>query len=195
MAADLSTGILRAEDVATAMDLSVRAFFDEPFVHEIYGPEPVARFAGLHATYASSSLQDEDFLVGAFAGAALVGLVRCSPSGSCHVCHHGGVGERPPGAVEGMDWEFEGNVRRAHASQGDHGWVSRVAVEPLLHGQGIGRRVLASALVELEARGATAILLECQDHRVPFYEACGFTDVGTFPDPAGPDAHLMRTQR
>ena len=195
MVADLWLGILQPKDWAAAMELSARAFFDEPFVHEIYGSDPLTRFAGIHALYASATPHPDDFVVGAFAGSAVVGLVRCSPSGRCHVCEHGGRGERPPGDVEGLDWEFEGNVRRAHADQGDHAWVSRVAVEPALHGLGIGRRVMVAALAELDAAGAPAVLLECQDHRVAFYEACGFEDVGTFPDPAGPDAHLMRTDR
>ncbi len=175
-----------------AMELSARAFFDEPFVHEIYGADPLVRFAGIHALYASATPSPPDFVMGAFAGSALVGLAKCSPSGSCHVCEHGGRGDRPAGAVEGLDWEFEGNVRRAHADQGEHAWISRVAIEPALHGLGIGRQVMAAALAELRTAGAPAVLLECQDHRVEFYEACGFSAVRTFPDPAGPDAHLMR---
>ncbi len=195
MAEDLSIGILRPEDWSAAMGLSSRAFFNEPYVREMLGPDALVRYAGIHARYSSATPQSGDVYVAAYAGTALVAVVKCSPAGACHVCGHGGLGERPSDLVEGLDWEFEGNVRRAHEDQGDHAWVSRVAVEPSLHGLGIGRRVMAAARAQLESSGAQAILLECQDHRVAFYEACGFRSVGTFPDPAGPDAHLMRSDR
>ena len=195
MAADLSFGILRPEDWPAAMGLSARAFFDEPYVQEMFGADALVRYAGIHARCASATPQPEDVLVASYAGTTLVGVVKCSPPGACHMCGHGGIGERPSDATEGLDWEFEGNVRRAHAEQGDHAWVSRVAIEPALHGLGIGRQLMAAALDHLDAAGAPAVLLECQDHRVRFYQACGFTDVGTFPDPVGPDAHLMRSER
>jgi ribosomal protein S18 acetylase RimI-like enzyme len=195
VAVELTLRILPAEDWTAAMELSARAFFDEPFVLELFGPDPIGRFAGIHELYGSATKHGDDFGVGAYAGSALVGLVRCSPVGACHACTQVVDEEPPPASVQALEWEFKRNVQRAHSTQGPHAWVSRVAVEPALRGRRIGRQVMDAAIAHLDASGAPAVLLECQDHRVAFYEACGFVDIGTFHDPAGADAHLMRAGR
>ena len=43
-------------------------------------------------------------------------------------------------------------VTRAHAPYADHAWISRVAVEPTLHGAGIGKALVDAAFIgEVEA--------------------------------------------
>ena len=80
MAADLSIEKLPPEAWPAVMGLCARAFFDEPFVHELFGPDPVVRFAGIHALYASGTPDEQDVWLGAVAGTALVakGYVQAS---------------------------------------------------------------------------------------------------------------------
>ena len=81
--------IIPPEDWAAAMELSARAFFDEPFVHEIFGSDPLTRYAGIHALYASATPHPDDF----------VGRLGCERDDA------GGDGQRPG---EGFDEGGEG---------------------------------------------------------------------------------------
>jgi ribosomal protein S18 acetylase RimI-like enzyme len=174
-----------------AMTLAARSFQNEPFIAELFGVEPVQRFALAHQYYRSSPWYDEDLHLGAYVGEVLVGLCLSSPSGQCHVCEHTDPA-RPPDGPTSVDWPFKVRVRAAHADQGTHAWLSRLTVDPALQGAGIGRSLIAHTLEELRADGAQAVLLECQPHRVDLYVACGFHRVRTFPDVGGPDCVLMR---
>jgi GNAT superfamily N-acetyltransferase len=174
------------------MGLSARAFFGEPFVTAIFGPDPLDRFSGTHGLYASTAWQETELAVGAFAHDVLVGLVRGWPSGKCRVCVHGGEGERPTDPAAAMDWEFQSDVRKAHAPLGDHAWISQVAVEPSIQGTGIGRKVVDVTLASLRSDGAPQVLLECFDHRVAFYRALGFAQVGCVVNRTGADARVLR---
>jgi hypothetical protein len=44
----------------------------------------------------------------------------------------------------------------------------------------------------VRAAGGDTVVLECQPHREAFYESAGYRRVLLVPDPAGPDAPLMR---
>jgi GNAT superfamily N-acetyltransferase len=175
-----------------AMSLATRSFLSEPFMVEMYGAEPVRRFSLANKHYRSSPWRDDQQHLAAFIGNQLVGFCVCSSPGRCHACIDIDP-ERPPvDQDEVLDWQFEVNVQTAHANHGAHAWISRVVVESVLHGAGIGRILMSQAIAAVLAEGAETVLLECQVHRENFYVACGFRRATTFPDPAGPDALLMR---
>ena len=192
MGDDLAIRLLRKDEWAEAMVLATRSFVNEPFMVEMFGADPLQRFALAHRFYQSSPWQAADQTLGAFVGGILVGLCLSSPPGRCYVCEDIDPGRPPEDPLLLVEWQFEVNVRAAHADQGAHAWMRRVAVDPALRRAGIGRRLIADAVQELSAAGARAVLLECQPHREDLYVASGFRRVRTFPEPSGPDAVLMR---
>ena len=159
---------------------------------EMFGDEPVRRFALANNFYRSSPWHDDEQHPAAFVGDVLVGFCVSSPPGRCHVCMDIDPERPPDDQLQVLEWQFEVNVQAAHADHDGHAWISRVVVDSALHGAGIGRTLMVQAVAQLRVDGAKAVLLECQDHRENFYVACGFRRVRTFPDPAGPDAILMR---
>jgi GNAT superfamily N-acetyltransferase len=175
-----------------AMSLATRSFLNEPFMVEMFGSEPVRRFALAIKHYRSSPWHDDQHHLAAFVGDRLVGFCVTSPPGHCHICTDTDPERPPDDDDEVLDWQFEVNVQAAHAEHGAHAWISRVVVESVLHGAGIGRILMSQAIATLSADGAETVLLECQGHRENFYVACGFGRAGAFPDPVGPDAILMR---
>ena len=192
MADDLTLRPLEQDEWPEAMALAARSFLNEPFLIEMFGAEPIRRFASADKYYGSKPWHDDQLHLAAFVGERLVGFCVCSPPGHCHVCT-GIDPDRPPEDQRHVaDWQFEVNVQAAHADHNAHAWISRVVVDPVLHGGGIGRRLMGHAAAQLRADGAEVVLLECQEHRENFYVACGFHRVRTFPDPLGPDAVLMR---
>ncbi len=188
----LTMRLLQKDQWPEAMTLAARSFAKEPFMIDMFGREPLRRFASANRFYRSSPWQDDEYQLGAFIGDVLVGLCLSSPPGACHVCQHTDASRPPADPLLVSEWQFEVNVQAAHASQGTHAWLRRVAVDPALQGAGIGRALIAEALGQLRARGAQAVLLECQDHREDFYVACGFRRVDTVPEVTGPLASLMR---
>lgn len=175
-----------------ALALMHRAFADEPFTVEMYGEDRVARWAGSWALYQTPKRDDYAIAVAAFAGEAIVGVLVGSLPGHCHVCDVLALSRMPGDPRDAIDWQFQQNVAAAHAPHGPHAWVSKVAVEPALHGLGIGSELLKAAGESFRIAAPATLLLECQPHRQAFYESGGFEPVTTFPDPAGPDALLMR---
>ena len=183
---------LRKDEWAQAMVLATRSFVNEPFMLEMFGVDPLPRFALAHRFYQSSPWPDEDLTLGAFVGGVLVGLCLSSRPGRCDVCEHIDPRRPPEDPLLYFEWQFEVNVQVAHADQEAHAWMRRVAVDPALRRAGIGRRLVAGAVRELSAIGVRTVLLECQPHREDLYVACGFRRVGSIPEPSGPDAALMR---
>lgn len=191
MADELILRPLEQHEWPDAMSLATRSFLNEPFMVEMYGAEPVRRFAMANKHYRSSRWHDDQQHLAAFVGDVLVGFCVCSPSGRCHVCTDIDPERPPDDETEVLDWQFEVNVQAAHADHGAHAWISRVVVDSVLHGSGIGRTLMSQTIAALRADGAETVLLECQGHRENFYVACGFHRAATFPDPAGPYAILM----
>lgn len=175
-----------------ARTLAARAFHGEPWVAAFFGPDPIRRFERAHQLYRAAAWAPVDLHLGAFVDDVLVGLCVASPEGECHLCEHVDPGAPPEDPVLLDDWRFEVNAQLAHADQGPHGWISRVVVDPVVQGAGIGKALVEGAVDLLRADGADAALLECQPHRASWYASRGFTEVRRFPDPAGPDAALMR---
>lgn len=192
MADDLTLRPLEQDEWPDAMSLAARSFLNEPFMIEMFGTEPVRRFALANKHYRSTPWHDDQQHLAVFVGDRLVGFCVCSSSGRCHVCADTDPQRPPDDQLEIVEWQFKVNVQAAHADHDDHAWINRVAVDSVLRGAGIGRTLMSQAVAQLRADGAETVLLECQDHRENFYVACGFHRVRTFPDPAGPDAILMR---
>jgi GNAT superfamily N-acetyltransferase len=189
---ELTMRSLRKDQWPEAMTLAARSFLKEPFMIDMFGIEPLRRFTLAHRFYRSSPWQDKDDQLGAFIGDVLVGLCLSSPPGQCHLCENTDPAQPPTDPLLVSEWQFEVNVQAAHADQGTHAWMRRIAVDPALQGAGIGRALIAQALDQLRGRGAPAVLLECQNHREDFYVACGFRRVDTVPEATGPVAILMR---
>lgn len=116
------------------------------------------------------------------------------PPGRCQLClaSDEAPGSAPSGSMERMEWQFDVDRRRAHQTQGEHAWIHKVAVEPFLHGQGVGRLLVTQGIDEARRVGALRVILECQPHREAFYASCGMDRATTFPDPVGPDVSVMR---
>lgn len=179
---------------AAAAPIAARAFFDEEFVVGMFGKDPVSRWAGVHHFYAAESFDQDARHLGAFIGDTQVGLIRLSPFGKCYVCTHVSPGTPPEDPILALDWAFEVEVLKAHSTFERHAWISRVAVEPQLHGTGIGKLLVDSALARHREHGNGIVLLECLASREDFYAGRGFHTVGTLVDPYAGRALLMSTQ-
>lgn len=168
-----------------------RAFVDEPFNVEMYGSDPLTRWAGSWALYQGIRRNEYAIALAACLGQAIVGVLVGSLPGHCHVCDVVALTPPPSKSLDAIDWQFHQNIAAVHAPLGPHAWVSKVTVEPALHGLGIGQVLLKDAYESFRVAAPTTLLLECQPHRQGFYVSAGFEPVTTFPDPAGPDALLM----
>jgi hypothetical protein len=185
------------DDWRAVASLLARAYLDEPFVPAMYGDDLIARFVGLRALY-SSPLDPARVNVVALLDGVLVGMAGAARAGRCRICT--AVDPDAPRPVEraaAIDHQFDVNCRRAHlaAELPPHARIGPVGSDPVLHGAGVGRGVLTGVLDRLDAFGDRCIVLECLEHRERFYAHFGFERVGTFLDPAGPTALLMRRDR
>ena len=115
-----------------------------------------------------------------------------STPGQCRLCQVLAPEPRPDDHHLAIDWQFHQNVAQVHGQLGTHGWVEKAAVEPELHGLGIGRRLLESVAAGLQVGEPAELVLECAPDRAQFYAGSGYEVLSTFADPAGPDAYLMR---
>jgi GNAT superfamily N-acetyltransferase len=174
-----------------ASDLSSRANWGEPWVEELYGSDPIRRWAAIHAADEQGRFEDYSLHVGLFAGTALVGTTVGSVEPDCYRCRWADATSEPDGDEERINWTFYQAVAAAHRRQSSHGWISHVAVEPSLQGLGLGKVLMYAVVDEAVRQGSSVMLLDCQPHNAPFYAAVGFHVVGSIPDPVGPDAVLM----
>jgi GNAT superfamily N-acetyltransferase len=177
---------------AAAAGIAARAFFGEEFVVGMFGPDPLHRWAQVHHFYAAELVDEQALHLGAFLDDVQVGLVRVSPYGSCSLCAHVSATTPPADPVLARDWVFEVEALKAHAPFGPHAWISRVAVEPQLHGTGIGTALIDTALDRLAGLGAGTVLLECLAYREGFYAGRGFRREADLVDPYAGSSLLMR---
>ena len=177
---------------AAATPLAARAFFDEEFIVGMLGPHPLSRWADAHHFYAVEPFDDSAIHLGAFLGDVLGGIIRISPYGSCFVCAHVHPTTPPDDEILARDWLFEVEVLKAHEGYADHAWISRVAVEPQLHGTGLGKLLLDSAVDHLERTGPGVVLLECLAQREGFYVGRGFRRAAGVVDVHADLSYLMR---
>jgi GNAT superfamily N-acetyltransferase len=183
---------LAREEWPIAAGVAARAFFDEEFIVGMLGTDPFERFVGVQHFYAVEPWDDDAVHLGAFLGHTMVGLIRASPYGRCFVCRHVSPDTPPDDPIIAKDWVFEVEVLRSHEPYVDHGWISRVAVEPALHGTGIGKLLIEGALAALGEGGPGTVLLECLAGREGFYTARGFRRVAEVVDPHADLSYLMR---
>ena len=189
---ELSVGPLQGSDWPAARALLHRAFVNEPFTVEMYGPAILDRWGGSWSLYSSLREDDVAVVLGAHVSDVLVGVVMGSTSGQCRLCHVLAPEPRPDDHLLAIDWQFHQNVAQAHSQLGKHAWIEKAAVEPQLRGLGIGRQLLEAVASAVEIGEPAELVLECAPDRVNFYSALGYEVLNTFVDPAGPDASLMR---
>ena len=73
---------------------------------------------------------------------------------------------------------------RSRALVNDQAWyLSIIAVDPSLHGRGLGQQLLAPTLAEADANDAIAYLETFGLRTVRFYERLGFSTVARFDEP------------
>ena len=169
-----------------------RTFANEPFTVEMYGQSLLDRWGDSWGLYSSVQSADYTLALGLRLRDVLVGVALGSIPGHCHLCEVLALEARPDDPHLAIEWEFNQNIAQQHDTLGKHAWITKVAVEPALQGQGIGRRLFESADDALKAMAPTELVLECAPHRLTFYRGLGYDQVATFADPAGPDASLMR---
>jgi GNAT superfamily N-acetyltransferase len=122
----------------------------------------------------------------------LLGYVSWYPAGACHLCLDTDPNRPPADAAAQGEWRFSVTRRAAHLTQGEHAWIHRVAVEPIVQGCGVGRLLVEAAVEAARTTRSPCVLLECEQHREPFYLARGFHRATSFPDSLGPDVSVMR---
>ena len=172
--------------------IAARAFCDEGFMVGMLGPDPVVRLAGAYRLYAGEEWDPTAIVLGAWAGEALLGIVKASAVGVCTACRTVDPARPPEDEILRKDWEFEVGVVETHARHGEHGWISRMAVEPRLHGAGLGGVLIEAALTEIARRGAGRVLLECLSTRETWYQRHGFARLDDVPEPwADVESYLM----
>jgi GNAT superfamily N-acetyltransferase len=169
-----------------------RALFDQPFARLTYGEDALARWGRSYDDYSELRRAQYCVALGAFAGSVVVGVVLASLPGACPACKEPSETAPTSDAVDVMNWQFDRDRAAVHRAQPAHAWISKMTVEPALQGLGIGRSLLDAVTARLPA--GLPVLLECETHREPFYAASGFRRVTTIPDPAGPDALLLRRE-
>jgi GNAT superfamily N-acetyltransferase len=169
-----------------------RAFVNEPFTVEMYGPAILDRWGGSWSLYSSLRTEDSTVVLGAHVSDVLVGVVMGSTPRQCRLCQVLAREPRPDDQLLAIDWQFHQNAAQVHGELGKHAWVEKAAVEPALHGLGIGRRLLEAVATALEIGEPAELVLECAPDRVNFYASLGYEVLSTFADPAGPDAYSMR---
>lgn len=171
--------------------VAARAFCDEGFMLGMLGPDPVERLAGAYRLYAAEPWDPESVVLGAWSGEALLGIVRTSPVGRCTACRTIDPASPPDDPVLRLDWEFEVGVVATHAAYADHAWISRMAVEPRLHGTGIGGLLVEAAVAHLAEASAGLVLLECLSSRESWYLRHGFVRAGDVPEPWADDVSYL----
>ena len=180
------------EEWAAATPVAARAFFDEEFIVGMLGTDPLRRWADAHHFYAVEPFDTTAVHLGAFLRDVLVGVIRISPYGACFVCAHVDLTTPPDDEILARDWLFEVEVLKAHQGYADHAWISRVAVEPQLHGTGLGKLLLDSAVAHIERTGPGVVLLECLAQREGFYVGRGFRRADEVQDAHADLSYLMR---
>jgi GNAT superfamily N-acetyltransferase len=167
-----------------------RALFDQPFARQTYGESALARWGRSYDDYSELRHEHYSVALGAFAGSVIVGVALASLPGDCRACRNPSQTAPHGDKVDVMNWQYDSDRAAVHRAQPSHAWISKMTVEPALQGLGIGRSLLQAVTAHLPA--GLPVLLECETHREPFYVASGFRRVTTIPDPAGPDALLLR---
>ena len=65
-----------------------------------------------------------------------------------------------------------------HNGCSNYGHIEDIAVDQSIRRTGVGKHVILTLLDEARKYGCYRVVLDCRDHNVPFYEACGLERVG-----------------
>ena len=182
--------VLEAER-AQAAGLATRAFMGEAFMFGMAGDDPLDRFLAAHQIYSSEPWDDTAIMLGAYLDDLLIGIVRGSAVGKCTLCHTIDPLDPPSDEARRKDWEFWVGVRDVHARYGEHGWISRMAVEPQAQGSGIGGLLIEAIMDELGRHDEGPVYLEALQERSGFYLRHGFTSIDEVPEPFADLSYLM----
>jgi len=127
---------VREDERAQAAGLATRAFMGEAFMFGMAGQDPLDRYVTSHHIYSSEPWDESALMLGAYLDDLLVGIVRGSAVGQCTLCRTIDPADPPHDQARRKDWEFWIGVYDVHARHSEHGWISRMAVEPQAQGNG-----------------------------------------------------------
>lgn len=188
---------IREDEVFAARRMLATAFAGEAFAIGMFGAEPLGRFLGMMDQYASWPFSAAPVTFAAVFGGNLLGVATATLPGQCHLCDEShDLLPRTASVADRIEHEFQLACRRAHngADLPAHAHITSVAVEGILRGGGVGRRLVDRLLSGLWSSGASCAVLECVTVRAPFYERLGFRVIDEFADPGAPGLRsvLMR---
>jgi ribosomal protein S18 acetylase RimI-like enzyme len=193
----LTTREVTVEEYPSVRRLVAAAFSGEPIAIGMFGESPIDRFSGFASEYAEWPSAPEPVVLGVEAGGYLVGAAMATLPGRCNLCDEFIPAEAATTNAARIEMEFQLACRHSHLSSDlpPHAHITTVATEPVLHGSGVGRLLMAAMRDLLRGRGAECVVLECLTSRALFYERCGFRSIDEFDDPAGPTLRsvLMRS--
>jgi GNAT superfamily N-acetyltransferase len=180
-----------ADEAAAAAGLATRSFMNEAFMFGMAGDDALDRYQASHQIYSTEPWDDSATMLGAYLDDLLVGIVRGSAVGQCTLCRTIDPANPPEDEARRKDWEFWIGVYDVHARYGEHGWISRMAVEPLAQGTGVGGLLIESIMTELANHGAGPVYLEALQQRSGFYLKHGFEAIDEVPEPYADLSYLM----
>lgn len=131
---NLSVAPLSQSEWPTVRGLLHRVFANEPFTIDMYGEPLLNRWGGSWDLYSSVRSSDYTLALGVRLGDVLVGVALGSTPGHCHLCQVLAQEMQPDDPHLAVEWEFNQNIAQQHGALGEHAWVTKVAVEPALHG-------------------------------------------------------------
>jgi len=180
-----------ADESSAAAALATRAFMDEAFMFGMAGDDRLDRFLASHQIYSSEPWDDTAIMLGAYLDDLLVGIVRGSAVGKCTLCRTIDPLSPPEDEARRKDWKFWVGVRDVHARHDEHGWISRMAVEPQAQGSGVGSLLIEAIMDELGKHDAGPVYLEALQERSGFYLKHGFAAIDEVPEPFADLSYLM----
>jgi len=176
------------DDIATLVDLCVRAFDDDPVACFMFGG-PVRRRRGLRAFFTTQLRRQylplgHVYTTGDAAGAAIWGppdrvrhpvreLVELLPAAPFLLGGH---------THRAMQLLFEIDARHP---KGPHWYLATLAAEPARQGTGIGSALLRHTLAAADEQGMPAYLESSKARNVPLYARFGFEVREEFRSKAG----------
>ena len=180
-----------AGEAPAAAGLATRAFMSQAFMFGMAGDDPLDRYLAAHRIYATEPWDESAIMLGAYLDDLLIGIVRGSAVGNCTLCRT--IDPQLPPADEARlrDWQFWVGVREVHARYEDHGWISRMAVEPRAQGSGVGGLLIEAIMQELGNHNPGPVYLEALRERSGFYLAHGFEIIDEVPEPWADLSYLM----
>ncbi len=170
---------MRANERIQTAGVAARGMRDNPMHVAVFGPDPERRIVALERMFRALFLVAPAPPLVALRAGFVVGVCGAAPPGACRL---------PPGALARMVAALSRNglgpLRRTLRwlegwSQRDpaepHWHIGPVAVEGGMQGLGIGSRLLAALVTDLDTRGEHAWLETDKADNVTFYRQAGFT--------------------